>query len=115
MRAARLLALAVAVIGISAITFGIGRPAHKYPTRPSHWVVGFAAGGPNDTTARIFGDWMASHLGQPVVVEDRTGQGGMIAANYVLKSAPDGSTVSFVAPNNAIDRKSTRLNSSHRT
>ena len=102
MRAARLLALAVAVIGISAITFGIGRAADKYPSRPIHWVVGFAAGGPNDTTARIFGDWLSPHLGQPIVVEDRTGQGGMIAANYVLKSAPDGYTVMFVAPNNAI-------------
>src|ERR1051325_11296928 len=102
MRAARLLALAVAVIGISAITFGIGRAADKYPSRPIHWVVGFAAGGPNDTTARIFGDWLSPHLGQPIVVEDRTGQGGMIAANYVLKAAPDGCTVMFVAPNNAI-------------
>jgi tripartite-type tricarboxylate transporter receptor subunit TctC len=84
------------------MTFGIGRAADKYPSRPIHWVVGFAAGGPNDTTARVFGDWMSNQLGQPIVVEDRTGQGGMIAANYVLKSAPDGYTVMFVAPNNAI-------------
>ena len=102
MRAARLLALMVALIGVTAITLGIGRAADKYPSRPIHWVVGFAAGGPNDTTARVFGDWMSNHLGQPIVVEDRTGQGGMIAANYVLKSAPDGYTVMFVAPNNAI-------------
>jgi tripartite-type tricarboxylate transporter receptor subunit TctC len=102
MRAARLLATLVVLIGVSAITVGIGRTADKYPSRPIHWVVGFAAGGPNDTTARVFGDWMSNHLGQPIVVEDRTGQGGMIAANYVLKSAPDGYTVMFVAPNNAI-------------
>jgi len=102
MRAARLLALMVALIGVTAITLGIGQAADKYPSRPIHWVVGFAAGGPNDTTARVFGDWMSNHLGQPIVVEDRTGQGGMIAANYVLKSAPDGYTVMFVAPNNAI-------------
>ena len=64
--------------------------------------VGFAAGGPNDTTARVFGDWLGNHLGQNIVVEDRTGSGGMIAANYVLKAAPDGYTIMFVAPNNAI-------------
>jgi tripartite-type tricarboxylate transporter receptor subunit TctC len=102
MRAARLLAMLVVLIGVSAITFGIGRAADKFPSRPIHWVVGFAAGGPNDTTARLFGDWMGNHLGQQFVIEDRTGQGGMIAANYVLKTAPDGYTVMFVAPNNAI-------------
>ena len=102
MRAVRLSGLLAAVIGAFAISFGIGNAADKYPSRPIHWVVGFAAGGPNDTTARIFGDWLSTHLGQPIVVEDRTGQGGMIAANYVLKSAPDGYTVMFVAPNNAI-------------
>src|SRR5215471_5764001 len=52
--------------------------AEKYPSRPIHWVVGFAAGGPNDTVARIFGEWLGNHLGQQFVVEDRTGQGGMI-------------------------------------
>ena len=45
---------------------------------------------------------MGNHLGQQFVIEDRTGQGGMIAANFVLKAAPDGYTVMFVAPNNAI-------------
>src|SRR5215467_3129062 len=102
MRAARVLGLVAVLTAMTAITLGIGRAADKYPSRPIHWVVGFAAGGPNDTTARIFGDWLSTHLGQPIVVEDRTGQGGMIAANYVLKSAPDGYTVMFVAPNNAI-------------
>ncbi len=102
MRVARVLGLLVASIAASAITFAIGWAADKYPSRPIHWVVGFAAGGPNDTTARVFGEWMGNHLGQQFVIEDRTGQGGMIAANFVLRSAPDGYTVMFVAPNNAI-------------
>ena len=102
MRAARLFTLLLALAGASAITLGLVWAADKYPSRPIHWVVGFAAGGPNDTTARIFGEWLGNHLGQQFVIEDRTGQGGMIAANYVLKSAPDGYTVMFVAPNNAI-------------
>ena len=103
MRAARLLVLPLVVLAVIAIALPIvTRAADKYPSRPIHWVVGFAAGGPNDTTARVFGEWMGNHLGQQFVVEDRTGQGGMIAANYVLHSQPDGYTVMFVAPNNAI-------------
>ena len=89
------------LLGLLALT-GFADAADKYPSRPIHWVVGFAAGGPNDTIARIFGEWLSNYLGQQIVVEDRTGQGGMIAANYVLKSAPDGYTVMFVAPNNVI-------------
>src|SRR6202158_6376724 len=98
MRAARLLVPLIVSFGVLA-TAGA---ADKFPSRPIHWVVGFAAGGPNDTTARVFGDWLRNHLGQNIVVEDRTGSGGMIAANYVLKATPDGYTIMFVAPNNAI-------------
>jgi len=87
---------------LGVLAAGLAVAADKYPSRPVHWIVGFAAGGPNDTVARIFGEWLSNNLGQQFVVEDRTGQGGMIAANYVLKSAPDGYTVMFVAPNNAI-------------
>ncbi len=99
---ARVLAPVLApLLSLLALT-GAACAADKFPSRPIHWVVGFAAGGPNDTVARIFGEWMSNYLGQQIVVEDRTGQGGMIAANYVVKSAPDGYTVMFVAPNNVI-------------
>ena len=76
--------------------------ADKYPSRPVHWVVGFAAGGPNDIVARIVGEWLSAHLGQQFVIENRVGSGGMIAANAVINSPPDGYTIMFVAPNNAI-------------
>ena len=74
----------------------------KYPSKPVHWVVGFAAGGPNDIVARIMGEWLSNHLGQQFVIENRVGSGGMIAANAVINSPPDGYTIMFVAPNNAI-------------
>jgi tripartite-type tricarboxylate transporter receptor subunit TctC len=102
MRAARLLASLVIVLALTPLTFESGRAADKFPSRPIHWIVGFAAGGPNDTVARIFGDWLSNYLGEQIVVEDRTGSGGMIAANYVVHSPPDGYTIMFVAPNNAI-------------
>jgi tripartite-type tricarboxylate transporter receptor subunit TctC len=76
--------------------------ADKYPVRPMKFVVGFLAGGPNDTIARIFCEYLQSHLGQPCVVENKAGQGGMIAAKSVIDSPSDGYIFMFVAPNNAI-------------
>ncbi len=76
--------------------------ADKYPSRPVHFVVGFTAGGPNDIVARILSEWLSDYLGQQFVVENRAGSGGMIAANAVINSPPDGYTIMFVAPNNAI-------------
>src|SRR3954451_9915912 len=76
--------------------------AEKFPNRPIKIVVGFLAGGPNDTIARIFCDWLQPDLGAPCVVENKVGSGGMIAANAVINSPPDGYTIMFVAPNNAI-------------
>jgi tripartite-type tricarboxylate transporter receptor subunit TctC len=76
--------------------------AEKYPSRPVHYIVGFAAGGPTDIVARVMGEWLSDHLGQQFVIENRVGSGGMIAANSVVNSAPDGYTIMFVAPNNAI-------------
>jgi tripartite-type tricarboxylate transporter receptor subunit TctC len=102
MRAVRIASLLLGLWGVLAGPQQSALAADKYPSRPIHWVVGFAAGGPNDTTARVFGEWLANYLGQAFVIEDRAGSGGMIAANYVVHSAADGYTVMFVAPNNAI-------------
>jgi len=74
----------------------------KFPNRPIKFVVGFLAGGPNDIVARIFCEFLTPHLGQPCIVENRSGQGGMLAAQSVINSPPDGYTIMFVAPNNAI-------------
>jgi tripartite-type tricarboxylate transporter receptor subunit TctC len=76
--------------------------AQNFPNRPIHFIVGFAAGGPNDIVARILGEWLSNHMGQQWVIENRAGSGGMLAAGFVASSAPDGYTVMFVAPNNAI-------------
>src|SRR5215510_10207393 len=47
--------------------------AQAYPSRPVHWIVSFAAGGPNDIVARIVGQYLSDHLGQQFVIENRTG------------------------------------------
>jgi tripartite-type tricarboxylate transporter receptor subunit TctC len=76
--------------------------AADYPNRPVRWLIGFAAGGPVDTVARILSQWLSDRLGQQFVVENRTGSGGNIAAAAAISSPPDGYTLLFVAPNNAI-------------
>ncbi|CCD95757.1 conserved exported hypothetical protein [Bradyrhizobium sp. ORS 375] len=73
-----------------------------YPDRPIRWLIGFSPGGPVDIVARIMAQWLSDRLGQQVVVENRTGSGGNIAAAAMINSAPDGYTLLFVAPNNAI-------------
>lgn len=76
--------------------------ADTYPSRPVHFVNGFAAGGPVDTVARIMAQSLSERLGQQFVVENRTGSGGNIAAAAVINSPADGYTLLFVGANNAI-------------
>jgi tripartite-type tricarboxylate transporter receptor subunit TctC len=77
--------------------------AEAYPTRPVHWIVSFTAGGPNDTVARLIGQYLSEQLGQQFVIENRLGAGGNIGMGAVLSSPPDGYTIGFAAPNNAIN------------
>src|SRR6478752_10213286 len=54
--------------------------AADYPNRPVRWLIGFTAGGPVDTVARIMAQWLSERFGQQFVVENRAGSGGNIAA-----------------------------------
>ena len=65
----------------------------RYPTKPIHLIVGFAAGGGNDIIARVFGQKLSENLGQPVIVENKPGGGAIVATEYVAKSPPDGYTL----------------------
>jgi tripartite-type tricarboxylate transporter receptor subunit TctC len=67
--------------------------AQAWPTRPVRMVVPFAPGGVTDSTARLVAGKMQESLGQPVVIDNRTGAGGIIATDHVAKSAPDGYTI----------------------
>ena len=82
--------------------------AEKYPSRPVHWIVGFAAGGPNDIVARIIGEWLSDHLGQQFVIENRVGSGGMIAANAVINSPPMATPSCSSRPTTRSARRCTR-------
>ncbi|HEV7717805.1 MAG TPA: tripartite tricarboxylate transporter substrate binding protein [Arsenicitalea sp.] len=76
--------------------------ASDYPNRPVRWLIGFTAGGPVDIVARIMSQWLSEKFGQQFVVENRAGSGGNLAAAAAVNSPPDGYTLLFVAPNNAI-------------
>ncbi|GAA4323402.1 tripartite tricarboxylate transporter substrate binding protein [Pigmentiphaga soli] len=67
--------------------------ADGYPSKPVKIVIGSTAGGPTDTVARVVADHLARRLGQPFVVEIRSGAGGTIGGAYVAKAAPDGYTL----------------------
>jgi tripartite-type tricarboxylate transporter receptor subunit TctC len=72
--------------------------AQSYPTRPVHLIVGFAAGGPNDFSARLMGQWLSERLGQPFVVENRPGAASNIGTEMVVRARPDGYTLLMVGP-----------------
>src|SRR5690606_14154108 len=71
--------------------------AQDWPTQPVKLVVGYAPGGPVDTTDRAFAKYLSTELGQSVVVENRAGASGMIAAESTSRASPDGYTLNFVA------------------
>src|SRR5262245_7941564 len=85
-----------------ATASGIAK-AQSYPTKPVRIIVGFAAGGTTDIVARLMGQWLSEKLGRPFVVENRTGVGGNIGTEAVVKAPADGYTLLLVAPSHAVN------------
>src|SRR5262245_21416087 len=78
-------------------------PAQTYPSRPVRIIVGFAAGGPADTVARLIGQWLSERLGQPFVIDNRPDAVGNIATEAVVRSPADGYTLLLVGAPHAIN------------
>ncbi|MCA3183351.1 MULTISPECIES: Bug family tripartite tricarboxylate transporter substrate binding protein [unclassified Cupriavidus] len=92
-RKTRIKGLSLAILGL--LSHPLLAADQKYPTKPIRLVVPFSAGGALDTTARVLAERMSNHMGQPVVVDNRTGAGGIIGVDNVAKAAPDGYTLSI--------------------
>jgi tripartite-type tricarboxylate transporter receptor subunit TctC len=97
-RAALWLLAAIAWVGAPAAAHAQG-----FPSKPVRLMVGFATGGATDTTARLLAQRWGDVLGQQVVVENRTGAAGVIAAERVAKSPADGYSLLFMPATGAID------------
>jgi tripartite-type tricarboxylate transporter receptor subunit TctC len=86
-----------------ALLPGLARAQGAFPDRPIRFIVPFAAGGNSDVTARLFGARMAARLGQPVVVENRSGATGAIGTEAVIRARPDGYTLLIGSPGSIVN------------
>ena len=77
--------------------------AQAYPARPVRIIVGYAAGGGTDITARVIGQWLSERLGQQFVVENRPGAATNLATEAVARAAPDGYTLLLITAANTIN------------
>jgi tripartite-type tricarboxylate transporter receptor subunit TctC len=76
--------------------------AQPFPSRPLKIVVGFAPGGSSDLTARAIGDVLSKRLGQPIIIENKPGAGGLTATDQVAKATPDGYTLWLVPSGHSV-------------
>jgi hypothetical protein len=100
------LALVTAAIIAMWPSAGLRAQGDAYPVKPVRFVVGQAPGGATDIVGRMVAQKMTELLGQNVIIENRTGAAGSIAANLVAKSPPDGYTILLVSSSYSINPES---------
>src|SRR5690242_2483525 len=91
MRVLRTLLTALSLLSLPAWA------AEDFPTKPIKLIVPFPPGGPNDIIARVVGQRMSEIAHQPVIIDNRSGQAGVLGTDAVAKSTPDGYTIGIVS------------------
>src|SRR4051812_40723840 len=89
-------ALAVWCVAVAALSAGSASAQSEFPSKPMRLLAGQPPGGATDMVARIIAQKMSESMGQPVVVENRVGGGGIVAMDIVVKAPPDGHTMMLV-------------------
>ena len=90
-------ALRILLIGAVAALSPVLAAAQEFPSKSIRLIVPFPPGGPNDLIARTVGQRMSEILKQPVIIENRGGQGGVLGTDVVAKAAPDGYTIAIAS------------------
>jgi tripartite-type tricarboxylate transporter receptor subunit TctC len=80
----------------------VAATAQDFPNKPIRLIVPFPAGGPNDIIARVVGQRMSELIKQPIVIDNRGGQGGVLGTDAVAKAAPDGYTIGIVSASSLV-------------
>src|SRR3984893_2321374 len=83
--------------GLSLLLLPAAAAAQDFPSKPIRLIVPFPAGGPNDIIARVIGQRMSELIKQPVLIDNRGGQAGVLGTDAIAKSAPDGYTIGIVS------------------
>ena len=104
------------LLGAALVALGLHAPAlaqQDYPNRPITWVVPFAPGGVTDNAARFMAKSLGDRLGQPIVVENKPGAGGIVGSEYVANAKPDGYTVLYASSGPMVTIPATRKSLSY--
>ena len=89
--------LSALTMGLSVLLSPTAAAAQDFPNKPIRLIVPFPAGGPNDLIARVLGQRMSEIVKQPVIIDNRGGQAGVLGTDAIAKSAPDGYTIGIVS------------------
>lgn len=103
MKIARFAGLAATVLALAGFAGTAGAQAQAFPSKPIRLIVPSVPGGILDTVARTIAAKMSEDLGQPIVIENRPGAGGVIGSEQAVKSPPDGYTIVKLATSHAIN------------
>jgi tripartite-type tricarboxylate transporter receptor subunit TctC len=90
------------VAGLSLLLVPLAAKAQDFPNKQIRLIVPFPPGGPNDIIARVVGQRMSEILKQPLVIDNRGGQGGVLGTDVVAKAAPDGYTIGIVSASSLV-------------
>src|SRR5262245_61728230 len=86
---------AALLVAAFTMTGALAQQQAPYPNRPVTWVVPFGAGGVTDNSARFVAKVLSEKIGQPIIVENKPGAGGIVGAEYVAQAKPDGYTMVY--------------------